>query len=266
MKINWGTGIVITIIAFIGFILFFVITMSTGNNYSHDLVTEAYYQKELAFQQEIDAKQNVANLKESLDIHKTSKGIEIQLPSFFDPTKITGNVFLYRPSDKQLDFKIPISNIYLLVPENRLLGGRWNITVVWHYEKHSLYVSKRTALLMLISAILLGLLGSFHCIGMCGPIAFMLPVDRTSPFKQFFQISSYHLGRLSTYAIIGLLFGLLGKGFFFFGFQQHLAVFSGVAMIVIVLFPVLFQRYNGSKTISTLLMRVKECFRKGIEK
>ena len=51
MKLNWGTGIVIAIIAFMSFILYFVISMSTGNNYNHDLVSEEYYQKELKFQE-----------------------------------------------------------------------------------------------------------------------------------------------------------------------------------------------------------------------
>ena len=49
---------------------------------------------------------------------------------------IKGKVFLYRPSNKQLDFEIPISisNKYLLVPEKRLLDGRWNISVAWSYN------------------------------------------------------------------------------------------------------------------------------------
>ena len=47
MKINWGTGIVIVIAAFISFIMYFVITMSTNNKYSYDLVTDNYYQQEL---------------------------------------------------------------------------------------------------------------------------------------------------------------------------------------------------------------------------
>ena len=71
---------------------------------------------------------------------------------------------------------------------------------------------------MFLSAIIFGLLGSFHCIGMCGPIAFMLPVDRNKPVKKFFQILSYHFGRLLTYSLIGLLLGLLGKGFYLFVF------------------------------------------------
>ena len=40
---------------------------------------------------------------------------------------------------------------------------------------------------MFISALIFGLLGSFHCIGMCGPIAFMLPVDRTNKINSFFK-------------------------------------------------------------------------------
>lgn len=90
---------------------------------------------------------------------------------------------------------------------------------------------------MLFSALIFGLLGSFHCIGMCGPIAFMLPVDRENKVKRVLQISMYHLGRLFTYGLLGLLFGLLGKSFYFFGFQQHLSIVIGVLMILIVILP-----------------------------
>jgi nitrogen fixation protein FixH len=135
MKINWGTGIAITIVLFIGFIMYFVITMSTGSNYNHDLVTEQYYQKELVYQEKIDASENAAALGEALKVKKTAKGLLITFPKKFDPTLLKGKVFLYRPSDKQLDFEIPISllNEYLLVPDKRLLGGRWNITVECEY-------------------------------------------------------------------------------------------------------------------------------------
>lgn len=90
---------------------------------------------------------------------------------------------------------------------------------------------------MVATAFLLGLLGSLHCIGMCGPIAFMLPVDRENSFIKAMQISSYHFGRLFAYALIGLVFGILGKGFDLFGLQQHLSIAIGVLMIVVVLLP-----------------------------
>lgn len=119
---------------------------------------------------------------------------------------------------------------------------------------------------MFLSAILFGLLGSFHCIGMCGPIAFMLPVDRDKPVKKFFQIFSYHLGRLFTYSLIGLLFGFLGKGFYFFGFQQQLSVIVGVSMIFVVLFPKIFQKLSFSKNSSKIIFKVKNSLGKELKK
>lgn len=144
MKFNWGTGIVIAIIGFIAFIMYFVITMSTDNTYSHDLVTEKYYQKELGFQNEIDAEKNANNLKEKITVQRTEKGLKIDFPKTFKPQEIKGKVFLYRPSNKQLDFEIPISisNTYLLVPEKRLVDGRWNINIGFKYKSKEYLVKK----------------------------------------------------------------------------------------------------------------------------
>ncbi|WP_298763287.1 FixH family protein [uncultured Polaribacter sp.] len=144
MKFNWGTGIVIAIIGFIAFIMYFVITMSTDNTYSHDLVTEKYYQKELGFQNEINAEKNANNLKEKITIQRTTKGLQIAFPKDFTSNKIKGKVFLYRPSNKQLDFEIPISNAntYLLVPEKRLVDGRWNINIGFKYKNKEYLVKK----------------------------------------------------------------------------------------------------------------------------
>ncbi|CAM1333797.1 FixH family protein [Tenacibaculum aestuariivivum] len=136
MKLNWGTGIVIAIITFMSFILYFVVSMSTGKNFNHDLVTENYYQKELEFQGNIDATRNAKELTENIKVIKVLEGLKIYFPTEFNPKDIRGKVFLYRPSNKQLDFEIPISisNKYLLVPEKRLLDGRWNIIVSWNYK------------------------------------------------------------------------------------------------------------------------------------
>ncbi len=90
---------------------------------------------------------------------------------------------------------------------------------------------------MLYTAFILGLLGSFHCIGMCGPIAFVLPLDRSSKVKMLFQTFLYHFGRLITYASIGLVFGLIGKGLYLAGFQQRLSILMGVLMILTILIP-----------------------------
>ncbi len=111
---------------------------------------------------------------------------------------------------------------------------------------------------MLLSALILGLMGSLHCVGMCGPIAFMLPVDRSNSFKKFGQIFLYHFGRLLAYGSIGLVFGLLGKGLYVFGMQQSLSIAIGILMIVIVLIPYrTFNKYNLSKPIYKVISEVK---------
>ncbi len=136
MKINWGTGLVIGMVLFIAFILFFVIKMSTDDKYSHDLVTQDYYKKEMVYQQEIDAQQNSKDLSEKISGERVSDGWLIHFPTSFDPARIEGTVFLYRPSNEQLDFDFPLvlSGSNLLIPDNRLLDGRWNITIAWNYE------------------------------------------------------------------------------------------------------------------------------------
>ncbi|OXA76053.1 hypothetical protein SAMN05444397_101458 [Flavobacterium aquidurense] len=111
---------------------------------------------------------------------------------------------------------------------------------------------------MLYSAFILGLISSLHCIGMCGPIAMMLPVDHQNEAKKVTQIVTYHLGRLTAYATIGMIFGLLGRGFFLAGLQQNLSIFIGVAMIIAVLIPEkVFSRYNFSKPVYRIISKIK---------
>lgn len=120
---------------------------------------------------------------------------------------------------------------------------------------------------MLWSAVILGLLGSFHCVGMCGPIAFMLPVDRENTGKKVFQIFTYHFGRILAYSIIGLFFGLVGKSLYIFGLQQQLSIFIGILMIIVVLLPTrVFNKYNFSKPIYKLISKVKSALGQAFKK
>ncbi len=120
---------------------------------------------------------------------------------------------------------------------------------------------------MLWSAIILGLLGSFHCVGMCGPIAFMLPVDRSNSVKKISQIGSYHLGRLFAYSLIGLFFGLVGKSLYIFGLQQQLSIVIGIIMILVILIPVqTFNKYNLSKPLYKIISKVKSALGSALKK
>lgn len=133
---NWGTGLAIVLVLFIGFIMFFVIKISTEKKYDYDLVTEEYYKKEMVYQKEIDDEQNSNNLSGSISGEKTEAGWMLTFPENLDYSKITGTVRLYRPSDKKLDFQLPLqlSAKNILIPDNRLVSGRWNTIVQWRYE------------------------------------------------------------------------------------------------------------------------------------
>ncbi|MDX1640408.1 MAG: sulfite exporter TauE/SafE family protein [Balneolaceae bacterium] len=83
----------------------------------------------------------------------------------------------------------------------------------------------------------LGLLGSFHCIGMCGPIALAIPGHNSSAGASFLRGTLYNSGRIITYALIGSVFGILGMGATITGYQHILSITLGVLIIIFALFP-----------------------------
>ncbi|WP_413512748.1 sulfite exporter TauE/SafE family protein [Myroides odoratus] len=89
----------------------------------------------------------------------------------------------------------------------------------------------------MISALIFGLVSSLHCIGMCGPIALMLPIDQKNPALKIRQMFTYHLGRIAAYSLLGFVFGLFGKGLFLAGIQQQLSIVVGIIMILLALIP-----------------------------
>lgn len=90
---------------------------------------------------------------------------------------------------------------------------------------------------MLVAAISLGFLGSFHCIGMCGPIALSLPIGQKKGLYKITSILAYNSGRVISYGSIGLLFGSLGQSVALFGYQQLLSVILGIMILAGLLLP-----------------------------
>ena len=82
------------------------------------------------------------------------------------------------------------------------------------------------------TAFLIGFIGSFHCIGMCGPIALSLPYQDVTKAKTAGNVLLYNSGRILTYSFIGLIFGLVGKGIALAGFQQWLSIGLGILMLL----------------------------------
>ena len=96
---------------------------------------------------------------------------------------------------------------------------------------------------ILITAIVLGLMGSFHCVGMCGPIALSLPLRGNNFGQKIIGGVIYNLGRATTYGLMGAFFGLIGKSLNLLGFQQWISVLMGSFMILSVLLPSLFKNH-----------------------
>jgi uncharacterized protein len=95
---------------------------------------------------------------------------------------------------------------------------------------------------MLWAGFLFGILGSFHCVGMCGPIALALPVGRGSGWSFVAGRFLYNAGRVLTYSALGALAGIFGKSLQLAGFQQTLSVVSGVLILLMVVVPTTFSQ------------------------
>ncbi|HRJ84727.1 MAG TPA: sulfite exporter TauE/SafE family protein [Ignavibacteria bacterium] len=89
----------------------------------------------------------------------------------------------------------------------------------------------------LLTGFLVGLLGSFHCIGMCGPIAIALPKTNNPVSSRLI----YNFGRIITYSMLGLLFGLLGSRLEMFGLQRIISISLGILIILTVITPVSYR-------------------------
>lgn len=89
---------------------------------------------------------------------------------------------------------------------------------------------------LIISALGLGFASGFHCIGMCGPIALSMGLTKKQATNYYLQNLTYQFGRISTYAFLGAVLGIIGEGFEMAGFQQYLTIGVGILLIIMALF------------------------------
>lgn len=108
-----------------------------------------------------------------------------------------------------------------------------------------------------ITALLLGLSGSFHCIGMCGPIALSLPIGEKNWIQKIYGILLYNFGRAFTYGFLGALIGFIGAGFSLAGVHKWVSILTGVIMILFVIFPAITEKINTKTSSFGLITFVK---------
>ncbi|MCB0664306.1 MAG: sulfite exporter TauE/SafE family protein [Saprospiraceae bacterium] len=86
------------------------------------------------------------------------------------------------------------------------------------------------------TALTIGLFGSLHCVGMCGPIAMALPFQDQNRWQILQNTLLYNGGRIATYAMIGILPGLVGQGLALGGFQKNMSIILGITFLIAAFF------------------------------
>jgi len=118
---------------------------------------------------------------------------------------------------------------------------------------------------IIISALVLGIMGSLHCAGMCGPIALSLPLRGRSFFEKVTGAIFYNVGRTLMYGIMGAFFGLIGQGFKMIGFQRWISIIMGCLMVISVLMPALFGK-TGNLNADQLTGRLRAAIQRLFDK
>ncbi|HSF52805.1 MAG TPA: FixH family protein [Algoriphagus sp.] len=140
---DWGKGILLTIIAFVGFIMTLVV-ISVRQDDIH-LVTENYYEKEIKYQDQIEREKSAAGLdREVLIFDSQTKSMLLDLP-----VGAKGNLQLFRPSDARLDQELELDITQegkTTVPLEKLKSGYWRIQLTWTENGVEFYEEKKISL------------------------------------------------------------------------------------------------------------------------
>ncbi|MFS0490160.1 sulfite exporter TauE/SafE family protein [Leadbetterella byssophila] len=111
---------------------------------------------------------------------------------------------------------------------------------------------------MIHSAFILGLVGSLHCLGMCGPISLLVPAN---PRRYLLSRAIYNSGRITTYVLLGLFIGVLGQQTGFYLSQKYLFIALGVLILTFTLLPI---KFKSKIDQSYFITRFTASLRRGI--
>ena len=128
MKINWGTGITIAIILFMGYILLMVFKATSTTQH---LQAEDYYSQEIEYQTKIDALRLGDEFSESIRFSQNAEGIELLMPEDFKTDNSKIEIYLLRPNDSALDLNYSLSINEPFIEREKLLTGTYKVTTSW---------------------------------------------------------------------------------------------------------------------------------------
>jgi len=88
---------------------------------------------------------------------------------------------------------------------------------------------------ILFSGLLLGVVSSFHCIGMCGPLSLALPLGNLTKLQRYRSLFLFHAGRISIYGLFGFIFGMAGRQIYLAGYQRWFSISLGIVVLFLVI-------------------------------
>lgn len=140
-NMNWGKGIMIVMglfIVFIGVLVSILISQKV------DLVTEEYYQEEIAYQHEINAILS-GNGLDSLTVSQKDEQLIVQFAKNIEPDSVV--LKLWRPNNKQLDQSYSIQGTELfLIPLKDLQQGNYDLKCEYWVGKNVLIQKKQVVI------------------------------------------------------------------------------------------------------------------------
>lgn len=148
MKINWGTGITIGMIAFMGFIVTMGVKMSRSKV---DLVSKDYYEQGLNHENHMENVRASNSLSHAVnvEVNYSSQKLEITFPKEMEKQALEGSIVMFRPSDKNKDFTENIkvdSTLQQSLPLSKLIKGIWRVKIYWKAEGKEYYFEKEVVI------------------------------------------------------------------------------------------------------------------------
>lgn len=121
--------------------------------------------------------------------------------------------------------------------------------------------------MLYLPAFIIGLMGSLHCVGMCGPLALAVPAGKVHSPRWLASRATYQAGRLLVYGMLGALIALAGQGIALAGWQQALSLATGVFLILLAILPAQVERLAaGNGRVATLLAKLRRALHTFISK
>lgn len=119
---------------------------------------------------------------------------------------------------------------------------------------------------MLATAFVLGVAGSAHCIGMCGPIALAVPSPSNGRRARWASTLLLNSGRLTTYVLLGLAVGTLGAGMRLAGLQQVVSIAGGTLLLLSVVVPGVLERWSPTGPIALGIGRLRSMLARNLKR